>query len=395
MLQIQIYRMMKNRIIILMFGMLTMSVMAMAQGKFVLGADVSYLTEMEDKGAKFYNMNDQQQECMSIIKDLGCQAIRLRVWVKPENNYCGLEDVVVKAKRAAALGMKLMIDFHYSDTWADPGQQNRPATWKDYTVDQLCIAVAQHTKVVLKRLKDEGLDVTWVQVGNETTDGMFYPTGQLSKGGSAKYARFFNAGAKAAKAVFPQCITILHISTGDNNGTSQWSLDAVKNAGAVWDMIGLSLYFNWTDNVTAENKWETVEAKCVSNVTALINRYDTPVMIAEVGMNHWDKQDKNILAKLRKDLEVIDRCAGAFYWEPEQYSGWDGNGNGAFVVGNKPSSYLADFYKPSGSGIENITVQKHDNINDAIYTISGQRVTNSSSLAPGIYIRNGKKFIKK
>lgn len=366
-----------------------------AQEEFVLGADMSYLTEMEDKGAVFYGTDGTEKECMRIMSDLGCQAMRLRVWVNPENHYCGLEDVVLKAKRAVALGMKLMIDFHYSDTWADPGQQNRPAAWQNYSVSQLCAAVANHTKEVLNRLKEEGLAVTWVQVGNETTNGMFYPTGQQSAGGSVNYAQFFNAGAQAAKDVFPDCKIIMHINPGDDNTTAQWSLDEAKKAGAEWDIIGLSLYFNWTDNVTAQNSWETVKTKCVNNVKALVSRYGTPVMLAEVGMNHWDKQDKNILGVLRRELEAINGCCGAFYWEPEQYAGWQGNSMGAFVQGNTPSEYLVDFYKHDASDIDGVMLRGRVPTDD-IYTLSGMRMKHHPTFPiGGIYISNGKSILVK
>src|SRR6185295_10631574 len=90
---------------------------------FVKGADVSWLTEMEATGKKFYNSAGTEKDCMQILKDLGMNSIRLRVWVNPANGWNNTADVVAKALRAKALGMKIMIDFHYSDSWADPGQQ--------------------------------------------------------------------------------------------------------------------------------------------------------------------------------------------------------------------------------------------------------------------------------
>ena len=94
---------------------------------FAKGADVSWLTQMEQEGCRFYTAQGQEMECMALLKSLGVNAIRLRVWVDPKDGWCGKEDVVAKARRAKALGMKVMIDFHYSDSWADPGKQNKPA----------------------------------------------------------------------------------------------------------------------------------------------------------------------------------------------------------------------------------------------------------------------------
>ena len=139
---------------------------------FAKGADVSWLTEMEHDGVKFYNQNGKAEECMWLLRDLGTNAIRLRVWVNPEGGWCGKDDVIAKASRAQALGYRLMIDFHYSDTWADPGNQKIPAAWKNYDFEQMKQAVANHTKDVLSALKKNGVtNVEWVQVGNETQIG--------------------------------------------------------------------------------------------------------------------------------------------------------------------------------------------------------------------------------
>ena len=116
---------------------------------FAKGADVSWLTEMEKDGVKFYNQNGKATECMKLLREEGTNSIRLRVWVNPEGGWCGKDDVIAKAWRAQQLGFRLMIDFHYSDTWADPGNQKVPAAWQGYTAEQMKQAVADHTKDVL------------------------------------------------------------------------------------------------------------------------------------------------------------------------------------------------------------------------------------------------------
>ena len=157
-------------------------------GGFAKGADVSWLTEMEANDIAFYDAtgrkndcmmeaNDiafydatgRKNDCMKILRSLGMNAIRLRVWVDPADGWCGQQDVVAKAVRAHNLGMRLMIDFHYSDSWADPSKQNIPEAWKNYTLEEMKQAVANHTRTVLEALKKAGIDsVEWVQVGNET-----------------------------------------------------------------------------------------------------------------------------------------------------------------------------------------------------------------------------------
>ena len=119
---------------------------------FAKGADVSWLTQMEASGKKFYNAKGTEQDCMALLRDLGVNSIRLRVWVDPSDGWCIKGDVLFMAWRAKNLGQRIMVDFHYSDSWADPGQQNIPAAWNDYKDDleKMKTAVADHTKDVLK-----------------------------------------------------------------------------------------------------------------------------------------------------------------------------------------------------------------------------------------------------
>ena len=131
---------------------------------FTQGADISWVTEMEAAGQKFYNADGQETDCFRLMQELGMDAIRLRVWVDPKDGWSGKQDVVAKARRAHALGMDLMIDFHYSDSWADPGQQFKPAAWQGLSADELKTAIRNHTTDVLQALKAEGIKPRWVQV---------------------------------------------------------------------------------------------------------------------------------------------------------------------------------------------------------------------------------------
>src|SRR5207342_823163 len=124
---------------------------------FVKGADISWLTEMEAAGRKFYNNAGVEKECMQLLKDLGMNAIRLRVWVDPVSGWNNTADVLAKAIRAKNLGMKIMIDFHFSDTWADPGHQTKPAAWANQDLTALKQSLANHTTSVLNTLKTNGI----------------------------------------------------------------------------------------------------------------------------------------------------------------------------------------------------------------------------------------------
>ena len=145
---------------------------------FAKGADIGWATEMAADGIKFYNAAGEERECTALMKELGFDAVRYRVWVDPKEGWCGKEDVVAKARTARDLGMRIMINFHYSDWWADPGKQNKPEAWKDYSLEQLCQSIMDHTRDVLTALKNEGITPEWVQVGNETSNGMLWDTGK-------------------------------------------------------------------------------------------------------------------------------------------------------------------------------------------------------------------------
>jgi arabinogalactan endo-1,4-beta-galactosidase len=243
---------------------------------FAKGADVSWLTEMEKDGVKFYNQNGKATECMKLLREEGTNSIRLRVWVNPEGGWCGKDDVIAKAWRAQQLGFRLMIDFHYSDTWADPGNQKVPAAWQGYTAEQMKQAVADHTKDVLTALKDRGVtNVEWVQVGNETRDGMLFNsdeavTGQVSKN-AANFAAYVNAGYDAVKAVYPQAKVIVHVDEGNNLGRYTWLFGELKKKSGKWDVIGMSLY-------PEDNNWQDLTTNCLNNIKTLSEQYNCHVI---------------------------------------------------------------------------------------------------------------------
>lgn len=296
---------------------------------FAKGADVSWLTQMEASGDKFYDASGRQTECMTLLRDLGMNSIRLRVWVNPSDGWCNKSDVVAKAWRAHQLGMRLMIDFHYSDVWADPGQQTIPASWVDLSFDEQKTALADHTKDVLNALKDKGITPEWVQVGNETSNGFLWDVGKADQN-PKQYAELFAAGYEAVKAVFPQSIVIVHLDNGFDNELYNWNLDILKNNGAKWDMIGMSLYPYWALDSGKETSAEKTITDCIANIKKVSEKYDCDVMIVETGMECADDTGKlandAVLAEGKAQLSRIleecrdntnGRCKGVFYWEPE------------------------------------------------------------------------------
>jgi arabinogalactan endo-1,4-beta-galactosidase len=306
--------------------------------EFVKGADISWVTEMEAAGREFFNNAGTKKDCFQLMKDLGLNSIRLRVWVNPATNWNNTADVVAKAVRAKALGMKIMIDFHYSDTWADPGHQTKPAAWAAQSFAALKTSVADHTTTVLNALKANGVTPTWVQVGNETNDGMLWPEGQASVNMS-NYAQLFIAGYNAVKAVDPSIKVIVHLSNGFDNGLFRWNLDGLKSNGAQWDITGMSLY------PTPAN-WQTLNSQCLINMNDMVARYGKEVMVVEIGMS-WDQAATSnaFITDLISKVNAVTggKGLGVLYWEPESYNNWMGYTLGAFDNSGRPTPAMNAF----------------------------------------------------
>ncbi|MFQ2824134.1 glycoside hydrolase family 53 protein [Aeromonas allosaccharophila] len=307
----------------------------------VKGADVSWLTQMEQSGYRFYNDSGKPQDLLLTLKQHGINAIRLRVWVNPAGGWNGLNDVIAKAKRAKAAGFDIMIDFHYSDSWADPGKQTKPAAWQSYTFEQLMSNVYWHTYNSLVALKQAGITPKWVQVGNETNNGMLWDDGKASAN-MRNFAWLINSGYDAVKAVNTSTKVIVHLANCENNALYRWMFDGLKANGAKWDVIGASIYPTQTGN----GDWFTMNNRCYDNLADMVNRHGKEVMIVEVGMP-WDdpKNSYDTLVDLLNKMKWLpdNKGLGVFYWEPQSHNGWQNYSLGLMDLGGKPT-YAMDAF---------------------------------------------------
>jgi len=279
---------------------------------------------------------------------------RLKVWVDPADGYNDRDHVVAAAKRIKAAGMRLLIDFHYSDRWTDPGAQGVPAAWRGYTPAQLADAVYSHTKDVLDALRAAGITADLVQVGNEINPGMLWPWGQTwdvdTTDGVAgaqwdNLALFLDAGARAVKEVDPRTQVVLHL-TNINNGIGglTWWFDEVTARSVPFDVIGLSYYGYWHGSL----------ADLQGAVSTLSARYDKDVLVVETAYPFTLADDtptwENVInlptelvpgypatpagqaAQFRAVQDAVasapgGRGIGTVYWEPAWTSvagnGWD------------------------------------------------------------------------
>ena len=311
---------MRKLIIAVLFAVISIgNAHAQDKNSFWLGADISGTTQLESNGEKLYNAKDEIRENTALMKELGLNAVRLRVWVNPRGGWSGAEDVLEMAKRAKYYDMAVMIDFHYSDWWADPGKQHIPAAWQYMSYDEMKNALAQHTEDVLSLLKKNNIDVKWVQVGNETTNGFLWPMGRASDN-MEKYAGFTEVGYQAVKKVYPNAQVIIHIDGGCDQKRYDFIFDGLKKFGAHYDMIGLSVYPYWDVVAKLESDWKGSVRDFTANIKHLYEKYGKETMVVETGAESKHPKEGYIIMKAVINAAKNDcggHCHGVFYWAPE------------------------------------------------------------------------------
>lgn len=313
---------------------------------FIKGADISTLLEAEQHGAKFYNQNGQQQDAIAILKANGVNYVRLRLWVDPQDasgkTYGGgsnnLENTIALAKRVKAQGLKLLLDFHYSDFWTDPGKQFKPKAWEKMDYPQLKTAIHDYTRDTFARFKKEGVLPDMVQIGNEINGGMLWPEGKSWGQGGGEFDRLaglLNAAISGLKENLTggeQVKIMLHLAEGTKNDTFRWWFDEIAKRDVPFDIIGLSMYTYWNGPISALK----------ANMDDISKRYNKDVIVVEAAygytLDNCDNAENSFQAKEEKDggypgtvqgqydyihdlmQSVIDvpdhRGKGIFYWEP-------------------------------------------------------------------------------
>jgi arabinogalactan endo-1,4-beta-galactosidase len=312
-------------------------------GPFFKGGDVSLLQKIEDLGDT-YKEGGKVQDALAIFKRHGCNAMRLRIFHTPDGRGPVCQDLpytVKLGRRIKAADMALILDFHYSDTWADPSHQAKPAAWRDLEPERLEAAVADYTRDVAVAMKAGGATPDIVQIGNEITPGMLWETGRV--GGKSDIAaqwrqlgrlvasgiRGLRAGLTAGDAVR----TRIHLDCGGNAGTTRWFFDRLAGEGVECDLIGLS-YYPW---------WHGPIEKLRENLAATSQRYRKDIVVVEAaypwtGPGEKDRgpgtkagETKNsphpptpegqraFLAEVIRTVREMpdDRGRGVIWWAPE------------------------------------------------------------------------------
>ncbi|MEV0621603.1 arabinogalactan endo-1,4-beta-galactosidase [Nonomuraea sp. NPDC050404] len=235
----------------------------------IRGADISSLAKSEALGGVYRDAAGNRGDALAILSRAGLNYMRLKVWVNPADGYNTKARVLAMARRIKALGMGLLVDFHYSDTWADPGKQFKPAAWASLPFAQLRQALYDHTYDVLRALRDQGTTADMVQVGNELNGGLLWPDGSNSNWPNT--AALLNAGYDAVKAVSGSTRVVLHLANGGDNGLYRWWFDNARSSGIRYDVIGLSYYSYWHGTLDAFR----------TNINDVATRYGKPVVLVE------------------------------------------------------------------------------------------------------------------
>jgi arabinogalactan endo-1,4-beta-galactosidase len=228
---------------------------------FILGADITITVEDEYWGAN-YTDNGQLKSLEQILKDHGFNFIRIGTFVEPaaSDGYAAdkaskpepfrdLAHTITLAKRAKKIGMGVMVDFHYSDTWASPSAQATPLSWAGLSVSALADKVASYTKDALTQMKVQGTLPDMVSIGNEITNGMLWDTGKINNSNFSNFATLLKAGVRAVREIDPEIVVVMHLEKCNNFTTTKWWLDGVIKEGVTFDVLGQSCYANAPNGV--------------------------------------------------------------------------------------------------------------------------------------------------
>lgn len=306
----------------------------------ILGADISSLKKSEDFGAVYRYTDGTQADALQILKDSGLNYARLRVWVDPADGYHDKEEILQMAQRLKRLDIKLLVDFHYSDNWADPGKQIKPAAWADLDFEGLKQAVYDHTFDVCSSLVGQGTPPDMVQVGNEINAGMLWPDGDYNN--FDNMAELLKEGHRAVKDCHSDTQVMLHIAEGGDNSLARWWFDNITRRDVPFDVIGISYYPFWHGSLP----------ELQHNLNDISARYDKDVIVVETAYAFTDQEDDahpNIAntelmvqgypytpegqrAMLRDIMAVVrgvngGRGLGVFWWDATwtavEGNGWD------------------------------------------------------------------------
>jgi arabinogalactan endo-1,4-beta-galactosidase len=307
------------------------------------GADISWVQEREARGIR-YSDHGVTKDIFQILKDYKFNWIRLRIFQDPKaprgyskEGYCDLEHTLAMARRIKSARMMFLLDFHYSDTWADPAKQFKPAAWKELHGGGLEKAVHDYTREVVAKFKAAGTAPDMIQIGNEISHGILWPDGKLDTKLAAEWEPFcglLRAGIAGAREAYPAAKIMLHLACGGQNAESRAFLEHVIAAGVDFDIIGQSYY----------PRWHGTLADLKANLTDLAQRYRQPVVVVEYTVPNV-KEINDIVHQLPGGKGL-----GTFIWEPANGALFDRQGatKPAIEIFPKLAAEYRESFSPAG-----------------------------------------------
>jgi len=250
-----------------------------SQDNFIKGADLSVLPEIEQTGAPYYSADNKPGDCLSILKAAGCNTIRLRLWYNPASNHSTLNEVAAFAQKIKSQQLKVLLSIHYSDTWADPGQQTPPTAWNNLGSQVLVDSVYNYTRRVVTVIQPD-----YVQIGNEINGGFLWETGRINN--TSVFISLLKSGIKAVRDQNASTKIMLHFA-GTSGAVDFFSM--LKTNAVDYDLSGLSYYPIW------HGKNLDLVRTTMTEINALTQK---PVMIAETAYPftlEWNDYTNNVL----------------------------------------------------------------------------------------------------
>ncbi|MBT3168959.1 MAG: hypothetical protein HN952_04060 [Candidatus Cloacimonetes bacterium] len=299
---------------------------------FIVGADLSFLSEFEDNNGQYFQ-NCNADNGISILQNQGMDWVRLRIWHTPENGYLNLEKILESAQNIFNHDCQFLLDFHYSDTWADPGQQNIPEAWENLSVEVMADSIYEYTKTVVQKLKEQNTLPKIIQIGNEIDNGFLWPVGQFPN-----YDNFFYLlnhailGVRDALDESDDVKIMIHNSQGGNNSTCVWYFNLLNEHNVDYEIIGLSYYPWWHGNIdNFQNNLIDLATRFNKDIIVVETAYPWTLQgIDEHNNSVWNENQilpdypasKVGQAQFLFDISEIitnlpdNHGLGFFYWEP-------------------------------------------------------------------------------
>lgn len=318
-------------VVFLVIGLVILHVLlssAAFSQEYAIGADLSFLKMAEDRGFVFKE-DGAAKPGLQIFKDHGYNWIRLRLFHTPDHLPNNLEYTVALAKEAKQMGYKFLLNYHYSDTWADPAKQFIPKAWDDKTHGELVNAVYEYTRETIKTFIDSGAVPDMVQVGNEIINGMLWPDGRIPDNWN-NFAELVQAGIKGVYDGFgdnPFPDIMIHIDQGGNKERTRNFFDTLMSYDIEFDIIGQS-YYPW---------WHGTLLDLRDNMFFMAKEYKKSIILVEVAYCSVPTEYKEKPGPFpetpegqREFLEEVNRIvlntpdnlgAGVFWWEPATMGG--------------------------------------------------------------------------